>query len=108
MEGRITDRETDWRYEVRLKECADITRLFFLSPQVKRDLLGICREMPGKGSCEYRELPKSVPGLRLFGVTTLALAPDDSRRGDLLPPWKDSGFMIAPLILGYGKIIFRR
>jgi hypothetical protein len=52
--------------------------------------------------------PKSILGLRCYGVTTLAIPPDSNYRSNVHPPWRVSGLMVAPLILGYPRVEFER
>jgi hypothetical protein len=36
----------------------------------------------------------------------MVLKPDDPIREALHAPWRDSGFLVAPLLLGYGMSYF--
>ncbi|MFC6519807.1 hypothetical protein ACFQAT_08475 [Undibacterium arcticum] len=53
------------------------------------------------------KIPNEIRYLKSFGARTLAVAPDDPIREMLHAPWRDSGFMLAPLVLGYGMVYFR-
>ena len=53
-----------------------------------------------------RDLSK-IPYLRIVGTRTLAIKPGDPLREVLYPPWCDSGFVVAPLIIEYGMQFFK-
>ena len=97
------------RYEVCPTEGCNRTPLFFLSTQVNQNLISISSQAASRNKTRpCLRPPEKLFHLRLFGTTTLALSPDDRKRDNLLSPWKESGFMIAPLVLGYVEAYFRR
>lgn len=79
----------------------------FLSPHLNRDLLDIAHIVNDSVRLGRLGLPNQISHLKSFGVRTLAVSPEDPLRGTLHAPWRDSGLMLAPLVLGYGMTYFR-
>ena len=48
-----------------------------------------------------------MKAISMSGIRTLAVAPDDEVREQLHSPWRESGFVLAPMVLGYGMAYFR-
>lgn len=94
------DKDAGYAYRVSLashpSEC-----IVVLSDVVNRDLFYIARNM------RKRYPPRGVPGLRTLGLRTVAVSPDDPVCSALHPPWSESGFMLAPILLGYGPLTFK-
>lgn len=89
------ERELDWEFEV---ICSGSTqRLAVLGSQVRTDLYEIARD---RGRWPP---PNFIPHLRTMGVRSLVLAPDDSRLQLLHGPWRTSGIMSAPLLIGFSS-----
>jgi hypothetical protein len=95
----------EWRYRI----CDDQGNpLGYLSGDVNRDLFAIAKVVNelvrlGKGLP-----PMGLKHLRSFGCRSMVLAPDDPMRERLNSPWRESGILIAPLILGYPLAYFRK
>lgn len=99
--------ELDWRYAVFSEQYPD-SPLLHLSTHVNYDLLHIARAVDDVVHLGRRKPPEQINHLRTFGTRTLVLKPDDHSRTLLHAPWCDSGFMLAPLLIGYGMAYFRR
>lgn len=105
LEGRITDeivamscRDKDFRYSIHLEERLD--RICFLTKQINNDMFRIAEQLTRKTP------PFKIKHLRAFGTRTLVLKPDDPIKETLHAPWCYSGFILAPLVLGYSSAYF--
>ena len=98
---------TGWRYGVQ-SECWPDEALCYLNNRVDNDLFGIARAIDAVMHRHYLRPPTRLIDLRTFGTRTLVMRPDDPDKDSLHSPWRDSGFMLAPLVLGYGMSYFRR
>jgi hypothetical protein len=45
-------------------------------------------------------------GVKILGARTVVVSENDKLRSELLEPWKSSGFMLAPMVVGYPKVKF--
>ena len=88
-----------FRYGLYLEENMDA--ICFLEQQVNSDMFEIAKRV------ERKNPPHKLKHQRIFGIRTLVLKPDDTVRETLHAPWCDSGFMLAPLLLGYSVAYFR-
>ncbi|WFU31426.1 UvrD-helicase domain-containing protein [Bradyrhizobium brasilense] len=91
-------RELDYRYALRT---ADRERVCFLSRHFKDDLYSVAK------SCGRRAEPGYLAYVRSIGIRTLAVEPDDPVLERLHEPWRSSGFMLAPMLAGFGTTKFR-
>ena len=110
LAGQITtdltatsDPDADWRYGV----WNGVERVCFLSKRLNTDLFEIAKKVDEMVHRNRRKPPKDFKYLRTFGVRTIAVAADDAQREALHAPWCDSGFILAPLVMGYGMAYFR-
>lgn len=92
--------QLDYIYQVAL-EAAPNEPILGLHGSVNRDLFQIARNL------RRRRPPRQLGDLRTLGVRTVAIAPDDPGCTALHSPWSESGFLLAPLLLGYGVLAFR-
>lgn len=105
LEGRVSeeivamnDRNRDYRYGIHLEERLD--PVCFLTKKLNNDMFRIAEKM-------NRRYPGSkISHLRAFGARSLVLKPDDPIKETLHAPWCDSGFMLAPLVIGYSSVYF--
>jgi hypothetical protein len=104
-EAAIGTPEMDWRYSVTSTRTGDHP-LCYLSPQVNHDMFSIAKIVDSIVHQRRLKPPKRIPYMRTFGARTIALAPDDPVRDALHAPWSDSGFLLAPLVIGYGMVYF--
>jgi len=91
--------ELDWVYRMRLHE--ESRDLGFMSPIVNYDLFEIRREMRGAARAP---LPRFINNLYTFGARTMVLPPDSPDAGGLHEPWGRSGFLLAPLVVGFSVV----
>lgn len=98
--ARRSGPEMDYAYGVSLSTKPD-EPLVFLSGSVNKDLFQIARNL------RKRQLPRQFSGLRSLGARTIALSPDDPACAVLHHPWSESGFVLAPLVVGYGALPFK-
>ena len=84
-----------WEFEVIVSGTTQ--RLAVLDSQVRNDLYEIARD------CNAWPPPNFIPHLRTMGVRSLVLAPDDSCLQQLHEPWRTSGIMSAPLLIGFSS-----
>lgn len=98
--ARIGDKESRYLYSVAL-DARPEERIMMLSSHLTRDLFCIAKNL------RKRFAPSKIPGLRSFGLRTVAVSPDDPITAALHHPWSESGFMLAPLLTGYEALSFR-
>lgn len=87
-------RELDWDFVL---ETSAGTRVGLLGPQLKSDLRQISRDSHLWPQVSF------IPHLRSLGARTLVIPPDDSRVEQLHEPWRTSGFLSAPLLIGFSS-----
>jgi hypothetical protein len=105
VEGRIGSAEQSYRYNIFSHENPG-KPICFLTEQVNSDMFKIAKVVDNLVGLRRMNPPGKIPYLRTFGVRTIALRPDDPVREILHPPWSDSGFLLAPMLLGYGMVFF--
>ncbi|WP_313622033.1 UvrD-helicase domain-containing protein [Achromobacter sp.] len=88
----------DWGFALQ----AEDERLAVLSRHFVQDVRQIANH------CEQWPPPSFLPHLRSIGVRTIAVGPDDPVAELLHEPWRSSGFMLAPLLLGFSTVRFPR
>lgn len=95
-----------WKHRLFLDE-SELLCIGQLSKTVEEDF----RFVVGWFARHYRTsvcTPWKIPGLRLFGVRTIAVAEDDKMRPFLQEPYKTSGFLLAPVISGFPTLKFKK
>jgi hypothetical protein len=113
LSGRISGAECclgnpsqDFRYCVS-NDWDKKSPICFLSRQVNGDMFKIAEIVDSYVKVGRRKPPEKIPFMRIFGTRTIAIGPDEPVRHQLHPPWSESGFMTAPMLLGYGMVWFR-
>ena len=101
--AQLGPKSVDYRYELSLND----ERLCFLQRNIGNDMFEIAKEVDGIVRKGCTNPPRELRYLRNFGTRTITVSPDDSVREALHSPWRESGFMIAPMVLGYGMVYFR-
>ena len=102
----ICDRDVDFVY--RLREDGSRRCLAVLSQSVNRDLFYVADALQAALGGGRRRPPDALRHLHAHGVRTVVLPPD-APDGELLhEPWRSSGIMLAPLVLGYSTALFPR
>lgn len=98
--ARRSGPEMGYAYGISLNTKLD-EPLLFLSGSVNNDLFQIAKNL------RKRQLPRQFAGLKSLGARTIALSPDDPSCAALHHPWSESGFVLAPLVVGYGVLPFK-
>ena len=98
------DYETDYAYRLFGDDSQQC--LAVLANQVNFDLVSIKNLVGEKLGGEFR-LPPNINHLRLHSLRTLALRPDASECESLHEPWRSSGIMLAPVVIGYSMVYFQ-
>lgn len=106
-EAHLGTPERDWRYLL-LSTRTQNQPLCYLNPRVNYDMFSIAKLVDATVHKGCMKPPRKIPYIRTFGARTIALAPDDPIRETLHAPWRDSGFLLAPLAIGYGMVYFAR
>ena len=99
-----SDRSTGFAF--RLKEDGKGQCLAVLSQSVNTDLFAIAKAVQEKVGGNRRRPPDTIRHLHVQGVRTIVLPPDAPECETLHEPWRSSGIMLAPLILGYSTVFF--
>lgn len=100
-----TNERLEWRYRIVAEESGQ--HLCYLNTVVNNDLFAVAREVNDLVHLGRKRPPGRIRHLRIFGVRTLAIAPDDPVRELLHAPWRDSGLLAAPMLIGYSMSYFR-
>lgn len=94
----MSNSNKDYRYGIHLEERLD--PVCFLTKKLNNDMFSIAKKL-------NRMYPGSkIRHLRTFGARSFVLTPDDPLKETLHAPWCDSGFMLAPLVIGYSSVYF--
>lgn len=103
--AEATSSDLDWRFRVIAEE--DGRPLCYLSRGLGYDLFEIAKFVDRIVHLEKKRPPRRLKHLYSFGVRTLAVSPDDPVREQLHAPWRDSGLIAAPMVMGYSMAYFR-
>jgi hypothetical protein len=101
LSALLTNKSTDFRFRVVRGNERTGETICFLGTGLNNDLFSVAA-LQGA-----RKPPSSFTDLWSYGMRTLALASDDPERELLHPPWRDSGIVAAPMVLGYPLCFFR-
>ena len=94
-------------FAFRLKEEGEEQCLAVLSKSVNADLFVIANAVQARlRGRRRRRPPGTIQHLHVQGVRTIVLPPDAPECEALHEPWRSSGIMLAPLILGYSTMFF--
>ncbi|QQS13791.1 MAG: UvrD-helicase domain-containing protein [Rhodospirillales bacterium] len=99
-----TDRSAGFAY--RLKEDGEAQCLAVLSQSVNADLFSIAKAIQGKIGGSKRRTPDTLRHLHVHGLRTIVLPPDSAETESLYEPWRTSGIVVAPVVLGYTTAFF--
>lgn len=97
----LGDRDSGYTYWVSLDGNRG-DRILALNQSVNRDLFSIARNLRKKYP------PRHLGNIRTLGVRTVIVSPGDPVTSALHQPWSESGFMLAPLLVGYDALEFKR
>jgi len=92
-------KELGWSFSL---ETSEGLRLGALSEKVKADLREIARR------CDNWPPPNYLPHIRSLGLRSLALRADDAAVDQLHEPWRSSGFLLAPMLIGISMTTFKK
>jgi hypothetical protein len=93
-----------WTYVIRIGD-KDGPKLCCLTTQVNKDLFEVARRVHERVPDAKRRPPHTLYHLRTLGARTVVVD-DASVRDRLHSPWCDSGFMVAPNLVGYSMCYF--
>jgi hypothetical protein len=83
--------ELGWNFAI---ETADGVRIGALSEKIVSDLKEVAKR------CDSWPPPRALAYLRSIGLRSIALRPDDPKLEQLHEPWRSSGFVMAPMLIG--------
>ncbi len=89
--GAYTERDIGWKFAI---ETRDKQRIGALSERVSADVKEIASR------CNRWPPPSFLPHIRSVGLRTIVLRTDDPDLDLLHEPWRSSGFVVAPMLLG--------
>jgi UvrD-like helicase family protein len=98
--ARLGDKDSGYCYGVSVDALPN-QRIVTLDRSVNSDLFLVARNLRRKYP------PSRLSNLRTLGARTVAVSPDDPVGSALHHPWSESGFMLAPLLIGYSTLEFR-
>ena len=98
------DRASNFAY--RLREEGQERCLAVLSPCVNADLFTVANAVQTKLGGGRLRPPDKIPYLHVHGVCSIVLPPDSLESEKLHEPWRSSGIVLTPLILGYSTVSF--
>lgn len=78
-----------------------------LSSRLKNDLWDVGEALAERKNWRRLLPPAELPYLRLTGSRSLVVQPGDPELELLHEPFASSGFMLAPVLIGYSKVHFR-
>jgi hypothetical protein len=96
------------QYAYRISDPKTNILLAAFSERLNQDLWKLAPHAAAKKEWSRAMPPEKIPHLRLLGARTIVLAPDAPELSLLHEPWASTGFVLAPLVLGYTKVWFRR
>ncbi|PZR83913.1 MAG: hypothetical protein DI537_34100 [Stutzerimonas stutzeri] len=91
-------KELDWKMAVRT---AQEKRICVLGKTVSDELYQVARILNKAAA------PRYLPFIRSLGLRTVVVAPEDPVLDRLHDPWRSSGIMLAPMLIGFGTTRFR-
>lgn len=102
----VAESDRSSHFAFRLREVGKGHCLVVLSQSVNTDLFGIADALQARLGGNRRRPPDTIRHLHVQGVRTIVLPPDAPECEALHEPWRSSGIMLAPLILGYSTVFF--
>lgn len=102
----VAESDRDAGFVYRLKEDGQGQCLAVLSQAVNTDLFTVANAVQAKLGGGRRRPPDRFRHLHVRGVRTIVLPPDAPEGETLHEPWRNSGIMLAPLVLGYSTAFF--
>jgi len=93
---------TDSRYQDLLADRRFENKLFYLNQSINSDIF-----LAGKIMGQKLKPPNKFRHFYSLGARSMVLSTDDPTRDLLFEPWSHSGFMLAPILVGYPDIYLR-
>ncbi len=117
LEPRELEGETEWRYRLQQGDNDDSEQsLGWLNASVGQELFSIANEVGRRVYQTNLRPPTRVsgysdtsteqyrPALRMLGLRTVVVPPE--KTDDLYEPFRTSGFLLAPILFGFPRIMF--
>ena len=92
----------DSRYQDLLADRRFENKLFYLNQSINSDIF-----LAGKIMGQKLKPPNKFRHFYSLGARSMVLSTDDPSRDLLFEPWSHSGFMLAPILVGYPDIYLR-
>jgi hypothetical protein len=70
------------------------------------DLWALARKHQAKANFGKLRPPNELPQLRMIGLRTCVIPPDSALEGEVHLPFSESGFFLAPMIVGFPSVFF--
>ncbi len=100
-----TNAHLAWRYKIEIANGDG--PICYLSKVLNDDLFKIAEIVDKSSQLGKRKPPAQLNHLHALGIRTLAISPDSPIREQLHAPWRDSGLIAAPMLVGYSMAFFR-
>jgi hypothetical protein len=101
----ISDAKSEYAYRLYDPQTEKCVAVF--SERLNNDLWQLSNEAASKVGQKNAKPPEKIPHLRFLGARSIVLPPDSPESELLHEPWASSGFMMAPVVLGFSKVWFR-
>ena len=98
------DRKDKFIYQ--LKEFGQMPYLAVLPQTVNKDMFIVAKSVQKKLGGYRRRTPTVIPYLYALGLRTIVVPPDTSEDELLHEPYRSSGILLAPLMMGYSTVSF--
>ena len=102
----VAESDRDAKFAYRLREDGQERCLAVLSQSVNNDLFTVANAVQARLGGGRRRPPDTLRHLHVLGVRTIVLRPDAPEGELLYDPWRTSGIILAPLVLGYSTAFF--
>lgn len=73
---------------------------------VNNDLFEIFRSIKKLHAGAKAKTPRKISHLTVMGIRSIILPPDSLKVAEIWEPWSSSGFLLAPIVIGYSKCFF--
>lgn len=102
----VAESDRDAGFAYRLREDGQGPCLAVLSQSVNADLFTVAKAVQAKLGGARRRPPDRIRYLHVHSVRTIVLPPSAQEGEALHEPWRSSGIVLAPLVLGYSTVFF--
>lgn len=94
------------KYDYQIKDSQG-NHLGCLNKTVNSDFFEVCDLLKSEFGGWGKKPPREIRHLTVMGIRSIILSPDSRKIPEIWEPWSSSGFLLAPIILGYSKCFFR-